>query len=168
MSDTVVVVDDNDNIVKIRPRSEQKPDERTRMTVTWVQNTKGDLLIAQRSHHKKNYPNLWGPACAGTVEDGESYEQNAIKELEEELGLTGFPLQEMQKVLWDGGPGDIRMGMCYMVTCDWPAKKFKLQETEVDAVRWISKKDLVHELTQTPEIFLSNTMKWLTLLHLVD
>ncbi len=168
MSDTVVVVDDNDEIIRIRPRSEQRPDERTRMTVVWVQNSQGELLIAQRSRHKKNYPNLWGPACAGTVEEGETYGQNAIKELHEEIGLTGFPLQKMQKVRWDGGPGDIRMGMNYMVMCDWPAEEFKLQQTEVDNVRWISKEKLLQELAETPEIYLSNTLKWLELLHLVD
>lgn len=171
MSDTdeqIILVDQNDQIQGYKLRTEQLPSDRYRITAVWVENSAGDVLLAQRSYSKDYNPGLWGPTSSGTVVKGEDYEQNALKELAEEVGITGYPLTLIEKVAWDGGPSDIRVCSFYKVVCDWPAEKFILQESEVEAVRWISKHDLLKELSEQPQIHLPNTRKWMDRLNLVD
>ena len=53
----------------------------------WLRNDKGELLLARRADHKKQDPGLWGPSVTGKVEKGETFEEAAIREAEEELCL---------------------------------------------------------------------------------
>ncbi len=156
-----IVVDDDDNVIANKFWPEVIPTDRVRISAVFIENSKGEVLIAQRSHHKRHQPNLWGPSASGTVEPGESYEQNAYKELEEEVGLSGITLREVKKLKWDGSPTDKRYCVCYRGVCDWPIKKFTLQESEVDAVAWISIPDLLKELKEQPDKYLPNTETWL-------
>ena len=47
------------------------------------------MLIAPRVLTNDKDPGKWGPAAGGTLEISETYESNAYKEAEEEIGLTG-------------------------------------------------------------------------------
>ena len=88
MSDRIVVVDEEDNVVGAELRSiVDEKGLRYRVSGLWLRNSRGEVLLARRALTKTHYPGRWGPAVAGTVEEGESYEQNIVKEAEEELGL---------------------------------------------------------------------------------
>lgn len=162
------VVDDNDNVIDYKHWSEVKPSDRVRISSIWVENSNGDILMAQRSHHKKFMPNLWGPAAAGTVEQGETYESNAYKELEEEIGLSGVTLMHVSTKKWDGNENDNRFCACFRTICNWPIEKFTLQESEVDAVKWISKEQLMKELVESPEKYLPNAARWIKTFDLIE
>jgi 16S rRNA (adenine1518-N6/adenine1519-N6)-dimethyltransferase len=51
-------------------------------------NEKGELFLQKRSRWKDRHPLLWDSSAAGHVEAGEDYDATAIRELEEELGVT--------------------------------------------------------------------------------
>lgn len=91
MTDTlkskIIIVDENDTIIGHKNRDSMEDGDMYRVSALWIQNSKGDILLAQRSFDKRNDPGKWGPAVAGTVEEGETYESNIIKEAEEEIGL---------------------------------------------------------------------------------
>jgi isopentenyl-diphosphate Delta-isomerase len=154
MTQRRVFVDRDDNVLGYKPKAEFGPEDIERVSGLWVTNSKGEVLIAQRALTKKYGPGYWGPAAAGTVEEGETYETNIIKEAEEELGLKGI-----RPVI---GPKFYRETahkyFCQWFTCvvDLPVEAFKLQPEEVAAVKWIAKEDLRKTMAAGDEKFLSS------------
>lgn len=59
------VVDEKDNIIDIKFRIDTTPQDRIRIVGIWVENSKQEVLIAQRSHGKRLDPGKWGPSAAG-------------------------------------------------------------------------------------------------------
>ena len=89
----IPIVDENDKVLSYKERSEVDPDKDLyRVSYLWITDPEGKVLLAQRALSKDRHPGRWASAVAGTVEEGESYEANIIKEAEEELGLKKFTL----------------------------------------------------------------------------
>lgn len=86
----IPIVNEQDEIIGYKDRDLRDPKEITRVSGLWVTDTAEKILLAQRSWKKKSDPGRWGPAVAGTVEEGETYESNIIKEAREEIGLTNI------------------------------------------------------------------------------
>lgn len=53
----------------------------------WCVTPKGELIFQHRAKDKDTYPDLLDATAGGHVDLGESYEEAAVKELEEETGL---------------------------------------------------------------------------------
>lgn len=58
-----------------------------RVSFVMLVNSKGELLLHQRSANKKTYPRYWSSAAGGHLISGESYGDGATRELKEELGV---------------------------------------------------------------------------------
>ena len=58
-----------------------------------VFNRAGELFVQKRTLSKDVYPGYWDVAAGGVVLAGESYEESAARELEEELGISDVPLE---------------------------------------------------------------------------
>ncbi len=56
-------------------------------------NSLGELCVHRRTLSKAIYPGYWDVAAGGMVQADESYAASAARELEEELGVSGVPLQ---------------------------------------------------------------------------
>lgn len=97
MTDKIVVVNENDEVVGAKKRGTIATDDIYRVSALWITNSNGDVLLAQRALTKKNDPGKWGPAVAGTVEEGETYLGNITKETEEEIGLKDVQFTEGPK-----------------------------------------------------------------------
>lgn len=54
----------------------------------FVFNDKGELLIQQRAHEKYHTPGLWTNTCCSHPRENESYEQAALRRLQEEMGFS--------------------------------------------------------------------------------
>jgi isopentenyldiphosphate isomerase len=50
--------------------------------VLWIVNEEGEILLAQRAHHKAQDPGVWGTAAAGKLEAGESFDDAVVRETE--------------------------------------------------------------------------------------
>ncbi|TPG17170.1 NUDIX hydrolase [Pedococcus bigeumensis] len=59
-----------------------------RVAFIMLANAKGELLLHQRSANKRSYPLYWSGAAAGHLDAGESYEEAAIREMREEIGVS--------------------------------------------------------------------------------
>jgi isopentenyldiphosphate isomerase len=148
----IVLVDEDDNEIGHKERSEKlKTPGIYRIAALWLTNSHGDVLLAKRSTKKENESGLWGPAAAGTVEEGETYESNIIKEAEEEIGLSGVEFQKAWKKPY--GPHRRYFVQFFTATTDKKLSDFQLQAEEVEQVKWFTKEDLIFAVQQHPEDF---------------
>jgi 16S rRNA (adenine1518-N6/adenine1519-N6)-dimethyltransferase len=97
-SERFPVVDENDRVVGEASRSEVHGDNlRHRAVHLFVFNRLGELFLQKRSRWKDRHPLLWDSSAAGHVEAGEDYDETAVRELQEELGVSA-PLTRMVKL----------------------------------------------------------------------
>lgn len=95
MTKIVDVVDENDTIIGRLTRDEcHERGVLHRIVHVLVIDKRGRILVAQRAADRKLAPNWWDASAGGHVDLGESYEDAAKRELEEELGLK-WQLKEL-------------------------------------------------------------------------
>lgn len=63
----------------------------------FIINCRGELLLQKRSYRKDKFPRRWDSSAAGHVNAGESYQDCAIRELQEELGVA-VALKNLEKI----------------------------------------------------------------------
>ncbi|MEI6280787.1 MAG: NUDIX domain-containing protein [bacterium] len=147
----IPVVNEQDEIIGYKDRNDRNNLDITRITALWLFNERGEVLLAQRAFNKKFSPGKWGPAVAGTVEEGETYESNIIKEAEEEIGLKDLKPILSQKLRRTTNHAYFAQWFITTINSDYPLVK---QDNEVEAIKWFSKDELFKALDETPEIFL--------------
>jgi len=83
------VVDENDKPVRIASRHEVHTQKLLHRAVhIFVYNHKGELFLQKRSRWKDVHPSRWDSSAAGHVNAGDDYAETAVRELEEEMGVT--------------------------------------------------------------------------------
>jgi isopentenyl-diphosphate delta-isomerase len=153
-----VIVDENDQIISHKFREEIVQSDIYRVAALWITNSKGDILLAQRALSKKNDPGRWGPAVTGTVDEGETYETNIVKEAEEELGLKNIQPQKGPKVRVAHSHNFF--DQWFLLTVDQPIEYFKAEPKEVMAIKWFTPEEFEKETTEHPEQFLKSMPQW--------
>lgn len=152
MKPGIVIVDENDNTIGQKAREDVRSEDIYRVAALWITNPSGQILLAQRALTKSHDPGKWGPAVAGTVEDGEDYQTNIIKEAEEEIGVKNIQTRL--------GPKDRIRGkhtvfvQWFFLEIDKPAQDFSVQKEEVEQVRWFAKGYLIKDVDDYPEKYL--------------
>lgn len=92
------VCDEADQVIGQFPRSVVHARRLLHRAVhVFVFNTQGELLLQMRSTEKDEYPSCYTSSASGHLGAGESYEEAAPRELEEELGLSGGRLERLHK-----------------------------------------------------------------------
>ena len=149
-NEKIVVVDEDDNIVGVEVRSVvDEKGLRYRVSGLWLKNSLGEVLLARRAFTKMHYPGRWGPAVAGTVDEGESYEDNIVKEDREEIGLTGVDFEKGPKVKMSGKYNHFTQW--FVAVVNEPVDYFKILEEEVAEIRWFSIEELKDMIRDNPE-----------------
>lgn len=95
----VVVVNDKDEVVgteMLKKVWEQGLYHRIAYII--VEDESGRILLQRRSANMELYPNRWDDSAAGHVDEGDTYESAATREVEEELGLAGVKLQKITTI----------------------------------------------------------------------
>ncbi len=101
-------------------------------------NSKNQLLIQQRQPFKKGWPNMWDLSVGGSAVAGDSSSRAAEREVMEELGLE-LDLSHCRPVFtmnFSDGFDDY-----YIVKKDVDLSVLRLQEEEVQRVRWVGKEE---------------------------
>ena len=148
------LVDQNDNVIGYKERGQLEPGDIYRISALWVINSKDDVLLARRVLTKKNDPGKWSTGVAGTVENKESYEENIVREAQEELGITGIHFQIGPKLfVEDNGLGQGFFCQTYVAKLDWPIEKFKPLADEISAIKWVRADELQRQAATSPELF---------------
>lgn len=84
--------DENKNLTgRTMVRGEVIPDNCYHLVVhVWIKNDKGEFLISQRAEDRKSCPFMW-ECSGGSVLQGETSVEGAIREVKEELGIDLSP-----------------------------------------------------------------------------
>jgi isopentenyldiphosphate isomerase len=84
----IVLVDDHNNAFGFATRREMREHNLPhRASFILVFNSAGQLFVQQRTTSKDIYPGYYDVTCGGVVQEGETYEVSAKRELAEELGI---------------------------------------------------------------------------------
>ena len=146
----IQIVDDQDSAVGLKERSEiDYLNDIYRVSALWLTNSKGQTLLARRAAVKDKDPGKWGPAVAGTIDEGESYDDKIYKEAMEEIGLEGERFTKGLKIRITHP----RNYFCqwYFVTLDRDEDSFVMQADEVDALEWVDIQRMKQELKTSPD-----------------
>ncbi|MFH1751971.1 MAG: NUDIX domain-containing protein [archaeon] len=152
-----IIVNEKDEIISYKNFDEIKTSDIYRVSALWVINSKGEILLAQRAFTKSHDPGKWGPAVAGTVEEGETYKENIINEAEEELGLKELNLLVGQKKRVQGKHN--YFCQWFLLTIDRDITDFKIQEEEVASIKWFAKEELLKKINENPKTFIPSMRK---------
>ncbi|MBQ8851235.1 MAG: NUDIX domain-containing protein [Oscillibacter sp.] len=102
--------------------------------------SRGRLLLQQRSADKRVWPGKWDVSAAGGVCAGETTRLAAVRELFEELGVSARPedLRSVCTVTFNHAFDDY-----FILKRDVDLRKLRLQEEEVSAVRWATRQQVL-------------------------
>ncbi|MBC7708122.1 NUDIX domain-containing protein [Polaromonas sp.] len=160
----IQIVDEVDNLIghKYRAHVDLATDI-YRSSSLWLTNTRGQILIAQRKLTKDKDPGLWGPAVSGTIDEGETYESNIVKEMDEEIGLCDVLPRRVTKI-YQNSPR--KQFICiFAATVDLPLEAFTLQQDEVEAVKWIAATELMKDFKASPDKYVPSMGMFIARFH---
>ncbi|MYW67744.1 NUDIX domain-containing protein [Streptomyces sp. SID8379] len=147
------IVDEDDNVVGQAPRGEAYARGlRHRCAFILARNPTGEVFVHRRTTTKLVFPGLYDMFVGGVVGAGESYDEAALREAQEELGVAGLPRPTpLFKFLYEGGPRGSWWSYVYEVTFDLPVRP---QAEEVDWHTFLAPEELerrIGEWTWTPD-----------------
>ncbi|MCL2444726.1 NUDIX domain-containing protein [Candidatus Saccharibacteria bacterium] len=147
----IVIVDEKDEVIGAKKREEVDENREIiyRVAALWLVNSRGELLVARRAYSKSHHPGRLACSAAGTVEEGESYLENIVKEAEEELGVSGVEFEELFKDFRDGNYRHFTQW--YVGRCEWSVEEFKVDEREVAEIFWMKYKDVVKDFEENAD-----------------
>ncbi len=126
------VVDEYDRVVGRAPRGEvYARGLRHRCAFIQVRDAEGRLFVHRRTASKLAFPSLYDMFVGGVVGAGETYDEAALREAEEELGVTGLPRPDfLFTFLYDDAGGGSWWSAVYEVRCHLPVRP------QVEEVAW--------------------------------
>ena len=108
----------------------------------FIINNKKQILLQKRAATKRFNPNKWG-LCAWHVNSGESIDDVALREVEEELGLklSIGDLHVLEKLEVNKRKTNSHLTRIYYAVCN--DEKFKVQTEELSEVKWFHIDDVI-------------------------
>jgi isopentenyldiphosphate isomerase len=92
----VAIVNEHNVVIGAAPRREMRAKNLPhRSTYILVFNSRGELYVQKRTMSKDVFPGYYDPATGGVLLADETYEQGALRELEEEMGIREVPLTQL-------------------------------------------------------------------------
>ncbi|PDH29219.1 MAG: NUDIX hydrolase [Puniceicoccaceae bacterium MED-G30] len=144
------VVDAHDKVLHQESRTNiHRGGLRHRAVHVFVFNRQGHLFLQRRSLSKDSAPGKWVSSCSGHVDAGESYEAAAIRELGEEIGLYGVPLEPLFRVSPCKQTGN---EFVWLYTCQNEGP-FALDPDEISEGKWIGLNALSDWIGEQPRDF---------------
>jgi len=144
------LVDELDRPVGRAPRREvHARGLRHRAIHVFIFDRRGRLFLQKRSALKDMSPLTWDSSCSGHVDAGEDYDQACVRELGEELGLTGVLPQRWLRVEACAETGNEFVWL-YRLEHEGP---FVLQPEEIEEGQWYVPAQLNQEISDQPGKF---------------
>lgn len=140
------IVDERDRVVGQARRSEAYARRlRHRCTFVLARNTAGEVFVHRRTARKLVLPSLYDMFVGGVVGAGESYDEAALREAEEELGVSGMPAPTpLFKFLYET-PEHTWWSSVYEIRCESPVNP---QAIEVAWHAFLTEEELDRRLAE--------------------
>lgn len=145
------IVNDRDEVIGRKPRSEVHARGLLHRAVhVLVFNSRGEIFLQKRSMKKDRQPGVWDSSCSGHVDSGEDYDQTAVRELREEIGLNlSAPPERLFKI--NACPEtDAEFVWVYRCQNDGP---FQLHPDEIETGGWFSPERVSRWIQEKPHEF---------------
>ncbi|MCX4583252.1 NUDIX hydrolase [Streptomyces sp. NBC_01481] len=115
------IVDENDEVIGQAPRGEAYArGMRHRAVFVLARDAQDRIFVHRRTATKLVFPSLYDMFVGGVVGAGESYDAAALREAEEELGVSGLPAPvPLFKFLYERGD-QTWWSAVYEVRCELP------------------------------------------------
>ena len=151
MEEIIYVVDEQDQFVRKAARQEVRQKALMHRTARIIiSNGNGLFLVQKRSAGKDIYPSHWDIGIAGTVRESESYESTAMRELMEEVSITGISnMQLMHSFLFKiRYSSSVHNAHCkvYMLHYDG---RIVPQKEEIDEIGFMAAEDVKEIIRKT-------------------
>ncbi|UNO42955.1 NUDIX domain-containing protein [Streptomyces sp. MST-110588] len=140
------VVDEEDRVVGQAPRAEVYARRlRHRCTFVLARDAVDRIFVHRRTARKLVFPSHYDMFVGGVVGAGESYDEAALREAEEELGVRGLPRPvPLLKFLYET-PEHSWWSAVYEVRCELPVRP---QSSEVAWHTFLTDEELEQRLPQ--------------------
>ena len=125
------------------------------VTNIWVINSKGEILCTHRSSINEGNPNKWQSYVGGHVKHGDIFEETAIRELDEELGLTPNngklkSIKEEKDEYWK------HITTMFAFFWDGKVDNVNSKDGEIDGAKWMSLEEYVTDMNNNKEKWCNN------------
>ncbi|MFK8845703.1 NUDIX hydrolase [Streptomyces sp. Ac-502] len=142
----VDVVSESDEVVGQARRGDAYAHRlRTRCAFVLARDAEDRIFVHRRTARKLVFPAHYDMFVGGVVGAGETYDGTALREAEEELGVTGLPRPvPLFKFLYET-PEHTWWSTVYEVRCTLPVKP---QESEVDWHAFLTEEELTRRLPE--------------------
>jgi isopentenyldiphosphate isomerase len=144
--EVVDVVDEHDVVVgRVRRAEAYARGLRHRTAFVLVRDGAGRVFVHRRTAQKLVFPSLYDMFVGGVLGAGESYDEAAHREAEEELGVSGLPRPEpLFRFLYEED-GRSWWSAVYQVRCDLPVSP---QAEEIAWHGFLTEEELADRLTR--------------------
>lgn len=134
-----------------------------RTTNIFVLNSNGQILCHQRPLDKERFPGAWSTHFGGHVTEGESFKISALKELQEEIGVSVNPFQ---LIPWRTSKKNVSRIWVrdFLTMYDGKIEDLKLQVEEIGQVKWFSPMEILELLDAEGEVD-EDASEWLAGTH---
>lgn len=114
----VEVIDDDGAVVDVVSRGQMRAmGARHRCTYVALVTSDDELIVHRRADWKDVHPGAWDVVFGGICDVGEGWAESAARELAEEAGIAGVPLEPLATVSWSGD-GAALQGRVYLARSD--------------------------------------------------
>ena len=116
----------------------------------FIINNKRQILLQKRAATKRFNPNKWG-LCAGHVDSGETLDDTALREVEEEIGvkLSINDLHVLEEMEVKKRETNSNLTRYYYVVCN--IDNFIIQTEELSEVKWFDLDDVFEMIKNNDE-----------------
>jgi len=145
------IVNERDEVIGRETRSQvHRLGLRHRAVHVLAFNSRGKVFLQKRSMQKDRQPGLWDSSASGHLESGERYDDCALREAREEIGLElSAPPQRIFK-LAASPETDQEHVWVYRCHAEGP---FTLQPEEIETGGWFAPEELMLWMAERPEDF---------------
>jgi len=150
----IAIVNEKDEIIGAADRAEaRKAGLFHRIARILVFNKQGKVLLQKRSAVMEDSPGKWDFSAAGHVDEGEDYEEAALREAKEELGLSLQSLKPLLHFYTEKNQDGNRIRRFSMLFAATTEQKPKADLTEVAELKWLTLTELDTMVAHRPNSF---------------
>jgi isopentenyldiphosphate isomerase len=147
------VVNERDEVIGQKPRHEVHANGLWHRAVhVLVFNARGEIFLQKRSLKKDMSPGKWDSSSSGHLDTGEAYDDCAVRELREEIGLDlAQPPERLFKI--DAGR-ETGWEFCWVYRCASEGP-FTLHPDEIETGAWFAPAAVTKWVDECPQDFAS-------------